>query len=425
MKFYDGKWKEADSAMKGFMEYFLSVLSDVDIVIHNVTIPMYTVSLLILAAAAAGVYLIAVNVFLPILNTFIRRTNATVADALSSSKLLRRAFHLIPATILAVGLPVIMGDAGEREALGLAPKALGLYYVLIGLAIFDALLSATRNIFDKDNERYKKVGLTGALQALKIVGLIVAVILAVSILAGKSPVYFLSGLGAFTAILMLIFRDPILGLVAGVQLSAMDLVRKGDWVDIPKHGADGTVVDITLTTVKVSNWDKTFTAIPAYELVANSFKNWRGMFESGGRRIKRSIRFSARSVRFLTDEEIQNLRKIKLIEKYIVEKTAEICNYNEAEFSEEDLCMQTNGRRLTNIGTYRAYCDAYLRHHPGINQDMMIMVRQLQPTELGLPLEIYAFTSDVMWVGHENTQSNIFDHFISIVPEFGLEMYQR
>ena len=399
-----------------------SVFSDKDIIIHNIVIPAYIIKLLVLIIIAYLFHLIAVKIILPIIVRVIKKTKNQYDDILHKKKLIRRALHLLPATILSIGLPIILHH--EVETYTFIFKGIRLYYILIALAIYDALLNTFHEIYD-ERTKSNKVGITGIIQALKVFGVIIAFILAISVLASKSPVYFISGLGAFTAVLMLIFRDPILGLVAGVQLSAMDLVRKGDWIDIPKHGADGQVVDITLTTVKVRNWDMTFTAIPAYELIAFSFKNWRGMSESGGRRIKRSLRFSARSIRFLTGEEIENLRRIKLLRGYIDSKMEEICDFNASTFSAADLSVQTNGRRLTNIGTYRAYCNAYLRSHSGINKDLILLVRQLHPTEFGLPIEIYAFTCDVSWIGHENTQSDIFDHLIAIVSEFGLELYQR
>jgi miniconductance mechanosensitive channel len=329
---------------------------------------------------------------------------------------------LVPALIIYSYLPQVL--APESELYFFLHKAVDLYFVLVGLAVFDALLSAVRDLYDMHNKT-GKVSINGLIQALKVIGAFVAVILAVSLLAGKSPFYFISGLGAFTAILMLIFKDPLLGLAAGVQLSTMDLVRKGDWIEIPKHGADGEVIDISLTTIRVQNWDKTIVSIPAYDFVSSSFKNWRGMSESGGRRIKRSMRFKISAVHFLSGDETERLRKIKLLEPYFDRKLAEISKFNAAEFPGCDLSIPANGRHLTNIGAFRAYCEAYLRKHPGINQNMTVIVRHLEPTESGLPLELYVFTSDTRWAEYENVQSDIFDHLLSLVPEFGLEIYQR
>ena len=408
--------------MHQFASYITSFSLENDIVISNVVIPAYLVKLAILAVIAVIIHAAAIMVVLPLIEAFAKKTRTKIDETLAQRKVFRRAFHLLPATVISAGLPTIL--AGDTETFALISKALSLYYILIALAIFDALLNAAHDIYEM-KKTSKKVGVTGAIQALKVIGLIVAIIMAISALAGKSPIYFISGLGAFTAILMLIFKDPILGLVAGVQLSAMDLVRKGDWIDIPKHNANGSVVDISLTTVTVRNWDMTFTAIPAYELVASSFKNWRGMSESGGRRIKRPILFSMNSIHFLAEADIERLRGIKILRPYIDEKLSDIENFNSQEFSDADMSICVNGRRLTNIGTFRAYCVAYLRSHPGINKGMNIMVRQLEPTEHGLPLEIYAFTSDVTWVAHEGVQSDIFDHLLAIAPEFGLVVYQR
>ena len=409
--------------MREFITYITDLITvDGGIAVGDAVIPAYVVNLAVLLLAAFGIHQVARRLVLPGLKALSSKTGTHIDDIVFRCRLPQRAFHLIPATVMSIGLPLIM--APQSEALQLASKAISLYYVLIVLAVYDALLSAVRDIYDMSGKA-QKVGITGTIQALKVTGVIASVIIAVSLLAGKSPIYFLSGLGAFTAILMLIFKDPILGLVAGVQLSTMDLVRKGDWIDIPKHGADGHVIDINLTTVRVRNWDRTITAIPAYELVSSSFKNWRGMFEGGGRRIKSAIRFRTSSIHFLTQEEYNHLSKIKLLREYFEKKMAEIEQFNAAECADCDISVPVNGRRLTNIGTYRAYCEAYLRRHPGINQELMLLVRLLQQTEMGVPLELYAFTSDVMWVGHEAVQSDIFDHLMAIAPEFGLVIFQR
>jgi len=400
----------------------LAFLLDNDLDFNHFVISANTIKLLLLVCLAFIIHLIARTGALPLIEMFIKKTETKFDDPIVNRKLLKRAVHLLPATIISAGLPAIFES--DTQTFELITKALNLYFILIGIALFDAFLNVVRDVYDMSNKT-GKVGITGVIQALKVVGVIVSVILAISVLAGKSPVYFITGLGAFTAILMLIFKDPLLGLVAGVQLSAMDLVRKGDWLEIPKHGADGKVVDISLTTVKVQNWDMTFTAIPAYELVSSSFKNWRSMSESGGRRIKRSIRISVTSIRFLSDDDIERLRKIKILRPYIDERLSEIKQIDALELTDDDMACSANRRRLTNIGTFREYCAIYLTHHTGINQDMTVMVRQLAQTEFGLPLEIYAFTSDVGWVAHECVQSDIFDHLLSIASEFGLVIYQR
>jgi miniconductance mechanosensitive channel len=408
--------------MGGITSTLASLWAGDAVSVHGVLIPAYSAKLLVLLLAALLAHEIIVRLLLPILRNISRRTETRLDDIVFDRNLFNRAAHLIPALIIYSYLPGIL--APESELYQLLHKAVDLYFVLVGLAVFDALLSVARDVYDMHNKA-GKVSVNGLIQALKIIGAFVAVILAISLLAGKSPLYFISGLGAFTALLMLIFKDPLLGLAAGVQLSTMDLVRKGDWIEIPKHGADGEVVDISLTTIRVQNWDKTIVSIPAYDFVSSSFKNWRGMSESGGRRIKRSMRFKISTVHFLADAEAERLRKIKLLEPYFDEKLAEICKFNAAEFPNSDMSVLANGQRLTNIGAFRAYCEAYLRKHPGINQDMTIIVRHLEPTEAGLPLELYVFTSDTRWAQYENTQADIFDHLLSLVPTFGLEIYQR
>ncbi|AUG51475.1 mechanosensitive ion channel family protein [Thalassospira marina] len=264
--------------------------------------------------------------------------------------------------------------------------------------------------------------LRGIFQGVKLAASILAGLLIVSILIGQSPLILLSGLGAMTAVLMLVFKDPILGLVAGIQLSANSMLSVGDWLEMPKYGADGDVIDIGLTTVKVRNWDNTITTIPTYALISDSFKNWRGMSDSGGRRIKRSLNLDATSVQFLEEEDLKRLYRGRLLAPYLDEKIEEIKQYNSTRST--DLSSLVNGRRLTNLGTLRAYLVAYLRDHPRIRQDMTLMVRQLQPGPEGVPIEIYAFTNTVKWLEYEAIQSDVFDHVLAILPEFGLRIHQ-
>jgi miniconductance mechanosensitive channel len=233
----------------------------------------------------------------------------------------------------------------------------------------------------------------------------------------------LSGLGAVTAILLLLFRDTILGFVAGIQIAANRMVNTGDWISMPKFEADGEVLQVGLTTVKVQNWDKTITTIPTYALIAEPVKNWRGMSESGGRRIKRSINIDVQSVCFCDEQMIEEFAKIRYIKTYIQKKKDELQTFN----SEQKIEIQdlVNSRRMTNIGTLRAYIQAYLSNHPKLNQDMTLMVRQLPPSELGLPLEIYCFSADKNWVNYEGIQADIFDHLLAILPVFKLRAYQR
>lgn len=294
----------------------------------------------------------------------------------------------------------------------------GLLYIL--LAAF-SLLDALLDISQKD-KKLKGLPLRGLFQSFKLVATVVVVILAVSTLVGKSPLIIMSGLGAMTAVIMLVFKDPLLGLVAGIQLSANDMLEVGDWLEMPSYGADGDVIEIALTTVKVRNWDKTITTVPTYALISDSFKNWRGMQQSGGRRIKRQVLIDATSVEFLSDDDMARLKKARLLEPYLVERQKEIGQYNQE--NHFDLSSRANGRRLTNIGTFRAYLLNYLEDHKGIHQSMTLLVRQGQSSSNGIPIEVYAFTATTKWAEYENIQSDIFDHIFAVLPEFGLRLHQ-
>ncbi|WP_071058450.1 mechanosensitive ion channel family protein [Pelistega sp. MC2] len=260
-------------------------------------------------------------------------------------------------------------------------------------------------------------GLVQTLKLLLSIGIGIGI---VSLMIGQSPLILLSGLGAMTAVLMLVFKDPILGLVAGIQLSANNMLSIGDWLEMGKYNADGAVIDIGLTTVKVKNWDNTITTIPTYALISDSFKNWRSMSESGGRRIKRSVMIDTSTVHFISEEMVQRLTRSPLLSEYIIAKSHELERVNQ----EADMSLALNGRRLTNLGTFRAYLERYLKNHPKIHQGMTVMVRQLAPTDKGIPIEIYCFSNDVAWVNYEAIQADIFDHIFAVVSEFGLRIYQ-
>ena len=290
-----------------------------------------------------------------------------------------------------------------------------LFSLLTLYALMDALLDISRMY-----RAFRELPLRGIFQSVKLITAILAVMFGISIIIGKSPVILFSGLGAMTAVLMLVFKDPIMGLVGGIQLSANRMLSVGDWLEMPKYGADGDVIDVTLTSVKVQNWDKTITTIPTYALISDSFKNWRGMQESGGRRIKRSIRIDMTSVQFLSEPQIKSLREADLLTDYIDDRLEEITRHN----ADQDLTCPINGRRLTNLGTFRAYLNQYLRNHPGIHPHMTLMVRQLEPDSNGIPIQIYAFTSTTAWVEYEGIQSDIFDHLLAVIPQFGLRLHQ-
>ncbi len=296
-----------------------------------------------------------------------------------------------------------------------------LWILLISTLVLYAFLNALTEIYNKQPFA-RQMPIRGFVQSVKLVILIVVLLIAVSTLMGRSPALLVSGLGAMTAVLMLIFKDPIMGFVAGIQLSANRMLAVGDWLEMPKYQADGDVIDITLTTVKVRNWDQTITTVPTYALIADSFKNWRGMQEIGGRRIMRSLLIDMHSVHFMMPEEIERLRKAQLISSYIEDKLEDIERDNRRR--RVDPSSPINGRQLTNLGTFRAYLYSYLRAHPGIHPDLIMMVRQLQPRPEGLPMEIYAFTRDTAWVKYEGVQADIFDHILAVIPEFGLRVFQ-
>jgi len=259
-------------------------------------------------------------------------------------------------------------------------------------------------------------------QVVKIILYAIGFIILFSILTGKDPVVILGGLGAASAILMLIFKDTILGFVASMQVSTNDMVRIGDWITMPKYGADGDVIQITLTTVKIRNFDKTITTIPPYSLVSDSFQNWRGMVETGGRRVKRSIYVKQSTIRFFSDEEVKEMQKIQAIAEYITTRSREIAAYNQHTGADKSLAL--NGRNLTNMGLFREYVKNYLSHHPDVHKEMLLLVRQLQPTSKGLPLELYFFTATTMWARYEDITSDVFDHVTAAAKFFDLELFE-
>jgi len=297
------------------------------------------------------------------------------------------------------------------------------WMILMFAFAFDALLNVLHDLYQENHEFARQRPIKGLLQLGKVLLFAVAGVLALTTLFDQSPVGILSGLGAMSAVLLLIFRDSILGFVSGVQLSANNMVQLGDWIEMPKYEADGTVIDITLQTIKVQNWDKTITTIPIYALVSDSFRNWRGMTESGGRRIKRAINIDMRSVKFLDDEMFERFRRFSRIRDYLDDRKKQIEQYNLEH--NIDLSDSVSGRRMTNLGTFRAYITAYLNHHPQIRKDMTFLVRHLPPGPTGIPIEIFVFSADQRWPVYEGIQADIFDHLLGVIPEFDLRVYQE
>ena len=338
--------------------------------------------------------------------------------SLEINKLFSRFAFLIQGVVVNIQALVWMGSGKTQEILTTSAQAWCLIFGLLMLfSIMDLCMQIMRN-----SSSFGRLPLKGIFQSLKLAASVLIGIMIISLLIGKSPLILLSGLGAMTAVLMLVFKDPIMGLVAGIQLSANNMISLGDWLEMPKYGADGAVIDISLTTVKVRNWDNTVTTIPTYSLISDSFKNWQAMTKSGGRRIKRSLALDINSIHFLDKKQLDDLEKAHLLTPYIKNKESEINQFNATLGNECQTPL--NQRGMTNIGTFRAYVEAYLKNHPNVHKQMTIMVRQLAPTSDGLPIEIYAFTNTTVWVQYEAIQSDIFDHIFAILPQFGLRVHQ-
>ncbi len=334
--------------------------------------------------------------------------------------IIKRLSNIVPALVLSLGVTTVPGL--PEAAVTVVQNVCGGFIVLTIALALGAVLDIINVVYQRRPDA-RLHPIKGYLQVLKIVIYAIATILIIATLIDRSPLILLSGLGAMAAVLMLIFQDTLLSLVASVQITSNDLIRVGDWVEMPQLNADGDVIDIALHTVKVQNWDKTITSIPTKRFISDSFKNWRGMQESGGRRIKRSLYLDQQSVHFLDADERKRLYRFSLLEDYLVNKRKEIDEWN-AKLAERGQ-DPVNTRRVTNLGTFRAYVERYLRAHPGVHQNMTLMVRQLSPTADGLPLEIYCFTNTVAWTQYEAIQSDIFDHLLAILPEFGLRVFQH
>ncbi len=341
-------------------------------------------------------------------------------DALFEAQMPQRLTWGVPLIVWYYGVLLVPGIPGGITTI--LQRLLLATMVVVLVRAFDAALEGVQQVYSQLPQA-KERPIKGFLQVANVVAYLAGLILVVSIVMGRSPVIFLSGLGALTAVLLLVFRDTLLSLVAGIQITTNDLLRVGDWIEMPQFEADGDVVDIALNSVKVQNWDLTFSVIPTHKFLEHSFRNWRGMQESGGRRIKRSFNIDQSTIRFLTDQEVVQFGEWELLSEYVEGKRAELDADNLE--SREGEARVANRRRLTNVGTLRAYIFQYLKRHAGVHDDMTLLVRQLAPGPKGLPIEIYVFTSDTRWLHYEDIQSDIFDHILAIIPEFGLRAYQR
>lgn len=376
------------------------------------------VTVLIVLTAIVATWLVRNILFKTIIH-FVRRNNYHWDDILVDNHLFSRASWFVPIVIFYLSQDLLLPT--ENAITIVVRRLLLCAIVIVSVRCISSLLNSINAIY---RLAFKEGGRTirGYIDAAKILTYVLGGIFALAILTNRSPWGLLSVLGGLTAVTMLVFKDTILGFVASIQLSGIDMVRIGDWIEMPSHGADGDVIDVSIHCVRVQNWDKTITTIPTYALVSNPFKNWRGMSESGGRRIKRAIHIDMNSIRFVSDKELEKMSKIDLLTDYVIKKKQEIGEYNRKH--QIDTSVLVNGRRQTNIGIFRAYIIAYLRHHPMINHDMTFLVRHLKPTENGLPIEIYVFSRDKVWAHYEAIQADIFDHLLASLSIFDLRVFQ-
>jgi miniconductance mechanosensitive channel len=382
------------------------------------TIRTVIVAIIVLAVAILA-DIITRRIILSGIKRLVRKSKTQIDDILIERRVFHKIAHIVPGLLIYFTAGFIFLD---YPVLGDIIGRLTLIYIIIVLLLsIDSFINALHQIY-LTMPISEGRPIKGYIQVVKIIIYFIAIILIIASLMKESPNKLLTGLGAMAAVLMFVFKDTILGFVASIQLSANKMVVPGDWISMPSHNADGTVLDISLNTVKVQNWDKTIATIPTYALVSESFQNWRGMEESGGRRIKRSINIDMNSIRFLDDEMAENFKKIQLLKDYIESREKEILEYNEK--NKIDGSILVNGRRMTNLGTFRKYVEEYLHKHPKIHNDMTFLVRQLQPDERGLPIEIYVFSNDQAWANYEAIQADIFDHILAVIPQFDLRVFQ-
>ncbi len=355
-----------------------------------------------------------------IIERMVRKTSTDWDDVLLEKGAFRKLGHIIPAIVISALAPIVFTDYPGWTAIVI--KFTDAYVAITIIRLIVSVISATDVLFSK-SEKFKDKPISSFTQLAKILVYSVGAVFFISILMDRNPIYLFSALGAVSAVILLIFKDTILGFIASIQLAINDMVRLGDWVSVPKYGADGNVTEINLTTVKVKNWDNTITTVPTYSFVADSFKNWRGMEESGGRRISRSFNIKMSSVKFCNDEMLARFEKIALAANHIKIKKEEIDHDNSEK--EVDMTSEVNGRRQTNIGIYRAYLLQFLQQNENINQNMTCMVRQMAPTEYGVPIEIYCFSKIKAWVSYEGIQADIFDHVFASIKHFDLEIFEN
>ena len=369
----------------------------------------------ILAALSILAFLVTEKIIIKLLSKMFQKTSTKMDDILIKRNVFKRLTYVVPALIFynfAYAAPQFTTMI-QRASLTLMAIA--------GLLVINSFLNALRDIY-KQTKYHERLDINSYLQITKLIINILGSVVIVGIIINKDTTLLLSGLGVMTGFIMLIFKDTILSLLASLQISSNDLFKVGDWIEAPQFGADGDVIDIALHTVKIQNWDKTLSVIPTHKLIDSTFRNWRFMSESGGRRIKRSLFIDMNSISFCSVETLERFKKFEILRDFIDRKQKEVAEHNEA--NNIDTSEVINGRRLTNIGTFRKYIEAYLRNNTNIHNEMTFLIRQLEPTEKGLPIQIYVFSNDIDWIRYEEIQSDIFDHLLAVIPEFGLKIFQ-
>ena len=379
--------------------------------IDNLIVLLFIIGIALLAN------IICRKIILRVVAKLVKQTKATWDDIVFNHKVMVNVSRMVAPILIYIAIPIAFPEHADSDLLDFLRRLCLIYIIAVFLRFISALFTAVYQVYS-EREQYRDKPLKGLLQTAQVILFFIGAIIIISILINQSPMVLLTGLGASAAILMLVFKDSIMGFVSGIQLSANNMLKVGDWITMPKYGADGTVIEVTLNTVKVRNFDNTITTIPPYLLISDSFQNWQGMQESGGRRVKRSINIDMTSVRFCTPEMLEKYRKIQLLANYVDETEKVVEEYNKEH--DIDNSVLVNGRRQTNLGVFRAYLTNYLRSLPTVNQ-----VRQLQPTETGIPLELYFFSANKVWVAYEGIQADVFDHVLAIIPEFGLRVFQN
>lgn len=405
------------------MEYFKHLLYDYFI---SLGMSSFTASYLNMLALLIGLFIVIFiidfivrRILLTMFSKLAEKSKSNFDDIMVENKVFRNVAHIIPLLVAVEYVPMVFADFPYWE--NIIEKTLLVFGIILTLWVVRSFLNTLKDYF-KTLPRLKDKPIDSYIQVFMIFAWVVGIFSAFAIITGIPFLKFITGLGAASAIIILVFRDTILGFVASIQVSINDMVRIGDWITFEKYGADGDVVEINLSTVKVQNFDKTITTIPTYALISDSFKNWRGMMNSGGRRIKRSLSIKLSSVKYLSVNEANKMKEIQIISNYLSSRQKDIEKYNTNINADKSLLL--NGRNLTNLGVFRKYLETYIETHSAINKDMTIMVRQLAPTSQGIPIEIYAFSSDKRWQNYEYIMADVFDHVIAAVPYFDLEIYE-